>query len=71
MRILGIDRLWNCRLRNIDYVNGQYNVVDYGVIETSKEESVQTCYCARCRVFNKKPDEMAVEQLIFFKILQL
>lgn len=73
MRILGIDPGYGIvGFGIIDYINGQYNVVDYGVIQTSKEESIATrlaiVYKSVKELIEKyKPDEMAVEQLFFFK----
>lgn len=73
MRILGIDPGYGIvGYGVIDYINGQYNVIDYGVIETPKEESMP----ARLAMVYKgitaliqehKPDEMSVEKLFFFK----
>lgn len=73
MRILGIDPGYGIvGFGIIDYVNSQYKVVDYGVIETPKEEAM----AARLAMVYKgisslvkeyKPDEMAVEKLFFFK----
>lgn len=73
MRILGIDPGYGIVGYGVlDYINGQYFVVDYGVIETPKNEVM----AARLAMVYKgisalieehKPDEMAVEELFFFK----
>jgi crossover junction endodeoxyribonuclease RuvC len=73
MRILGIDPGYGIvGFGIVDYVNGQYNVIDYGVIETSKEESIPVRLAivykgVESLIKKYKPDEMAVEQLFFFK----
>lgn len=73
MRILGIDPGYGIvGFGIIDYINGQYNVIDYGVIETPKTEKI----AARLAMIYKgitelikeyKPDEIAVEELFYFK----
>lgn len=73
MRILGIDPGYGIvGFGVLDCENGQYQVVDYGVIETPKEESIPVrlamIYDAikdLTKTYN--PDEMAVEELFFFK----
>lgn len=73
MRILGIDPGYGIvGFGVIDYINGQYNVIDYGVIETPKEESIAVrlsmIYKGVSALVEKyKPEEMAVEELFFFK----
>jgi crossover junction endodeoxyribonuclease RuvC len=73
MRILGIDPGYGIvGFGIIDYINGQYNVVDYGVIETPKNEAIP----ARLAMIYKgivelikefNPEEVAVEELFYFK----
>lgn len=73
MRILGIDPGYGIvGFGVIDYENSQYKVIDYGVIETPKEEAMATRLAMVYRgisslVKKYKPDEMAVEKLFFFK----
>ena len=73
MRILGIDPGYGIvGFGIIDYINGQYNVVDYGVIETPKTETIPSRLAMIYKsitalVKQYKPDEMAVEQLFYFK----
>jgi crossover junction endodeoxyribonuclease RuvC len=73
MRILGIDPGYGIvGFGVVDYINSEYKVVDYGVIETSKEESMPARLALvykgiKSLIEEYKPDEMAVEQLFFFK----
>lgn len=73
MRILGIDPGYGIvGFGVIDYVNSQYNVVDYGVIETPKEEAIPVRLAMiyegiKSLIDTYQPDEMAVEELFYFK----
>ena len=73
MRILGIDPGYGIvGFGVIDYENGQYNVVDYGVIETPKEEVLPVRLAMiyegiTSLIDTYQPDEMAIEELFFFK----
>lgn len=73
MRILGVDPGYGIvGFGILDYINGQYNVVDYGIIETSKNKSIANRLAIvyegiESLIKKYKPDEMAVEQLFFFK----
>ncbi len=73
MRILGIDPGYGIvGFGVIDYENSQYNVIDYGVIETPKGESIPVrlamIYDAIKVLIEKyKPEQMAVEELFYFK----
>lgn len=72
MRVLGIDPGYGIvGFGIIDVISyGQFNVVDYGVIKTPKEESIATRLNMIFDAINSlidtyKPDEMAVEELFF------
>lgn len=73
MRILGIDPGYAIvGFGVVDYEDGNYSVVDYGVFETSKEESMPsrlaiTYKSIKDLIDKYKPDCMAVEELFFFK----
>ena len=73
MRILGIDPGYGIvGFGVLDYENSQYKVVDYGVIETPKEESIPVRLAMIYDAIKEltetyKPDEMAVEELFYFK----
>ncbi len=73
MRILGIDPGYGIvGYGVIDYENSQYNVVDYGVIETPKEEDIAVRLAMIYDSIEKlieefKPEQMAVEELFYFK----
>ena len=73
MRILGIDPGYGIvGFGVLDYENSQYKVVDYGVIETPKEESIPVRLAMIYDAIKEltetyKPDEVAVEELFYFK----
>ena len=73
MRILGIDPGYGIvGFGIIDYENSNYKVVDYGVIETPKEEDISVRLAMIYDAIGKltetfKPDEIAVEELFYFK----
>lgn len=73
MRILGIDPgIGTMGYGVVDAVGGQYKAVDYGVVKTSKEDSLPLRLSdvekAMYTLFEKfNPDEMAVEELFFTK----
>ena len=73
MRILGIDPGYAIvGFGVIDYDGYNYKVVDYGVIESSKDEAMPVrmaiVYNGVSELIEKyKPDCMAVEELFFFK----
>lgn len=73
MRILGIDPGYAIvGFGVIDYDGYNYSVVDYGVIETSKDELMPVrlgiVYDGITELINKyKPDCMAIEELFYFK----
>ena len=73
MRILGIDPGYAIvGFGVIDYDGYNYTVVDYGVIESSKDEAMPVrmaiVYNGVSELIKKyKPDCMAVEELFFFK----
>ena len=73
MRVLGIDPGFALvGFGIIDEINGRYSVVDYGVIETTKDEIFSTrlaiIYKGMCDLIDKyKPDAIALEELFFFK----
>ena len=72
MRILGIDPGYALvGFGVLDYSNS-YDVVDYGVISTPKEESLPTrlmtiATCLKQIIEKYKPDVVAVEELFYFK----
>ena len=73
MRILGIDPGYGIvGFGIIDYENSNYKVVDYGVIETPKEEDISVRLAMIYDAIGKltetfKPDQVAVEELFYFK----
>ena len=73
MRILGIDPGYGVvGFGIIDYENSNYKVVDYGVIETPKEEDISVRLAMIYDAIGKltetfKPDQIAVEELFYFK----
>lgn len=73
MRILGIDPGYGIvGFGIIDYENSNYKVVDYGVIETPKEEDISVRLAMIYDAIGKltetfKPDQIAVEELFYFK----
>ena len=73
MRILGIDPGYGIvGFGIIDYENSNYKVVDYGVIETPKEEDISVRVAMIYDAIGKltetfKPDQIAVEELFYFK----
>ena len=73
MRILGIDPGYGIvGFGIIDYENSNYKVVDYGVIETPKEEDISVRLAMIYDAIGKltetfKPNQIAVEELFFFK----
>ncbi len=73
MRILGIDPGYGIvGFGIIDYENSNYKVVDYGVIETPKEEDISVRLAMIYEAIGKltetfKPNQIAVEELFFFK----
>ena len=73
MRVLGIDPGFALvGFGIIDEFNGNYSVVDYGVIETTKDEIFSTrlaiIYRSMCNLIDKyKPDAIALEELFYFK----
>ena len=73
MRILGIDPGYAIvGFGVIDYDGYNYQVIDYGVIESSKDEAMPVrmaiVYNGVSELIEKyKPDCMAVEELFFFK----
>lgn len=73
MRILGIDPGYGIvGFGIIDYENSNYKVVDYGVIETAKEEDISVRLTMIYDAIGKltetfKPDQIAVEELFYFK----
>lgn len=73
MRILGIDPGYGIvGFGIIDYENSNYKVVDYGVIETPKEEDISVRLTMIYDAIGKltetfKPDQIAVEELFYFK----
>lgn len=73
MRILGIDPGYAIvGFGVIDYDGYNYSVVDYGVIETSKDELMPVrlgiVYDGITELINRyKPDCMAIEELFYFK----
>ena len=72
MRILGIDPGYAIvGFGVLDYSNG-YDVVDFGVITTPKEEALPTrlmtiANCLKQIIEKYKPDVVAVEELFYFK----
>lgn len=73
MRILGIDPGYGIvGFGIIDYENSNYKVVDYGVIETPKEEDISVRLAMIYDAIGKltetfKPNQIAVEELFYFK----
>lgn len=73
MRILGIDPGYGIvGFGIIDYEYSNYKVVDYGVIETPKEEDISVRLAMIYDAIGKltetfKPDQIAVEELFYFK----
>ena len=73
MRILGIDPGYGIvGFGIIDYENSNYKVVDYGVIETPKEEDISVRLAMIYEAIGKltetfKPNQIAVEELFYFK----
>ncbi len=73
MRILGIDPGYGIvGFGIIDYENSNYKVVDYGVIETPKDEDISVRLAMIYDAIGKltetfKPDQIAVEELFYFK----
>jgi crossover junction endodeoxyribonuclease RuvC len=73
MRILGIDPGYAIvGFGVVDYNDGNYSLVDYGVIETSKDEAMPTRLAITYKSIQElidryKPNCMAVEELFFFK----
>ncbi|MBQ3047718.1 MAG: crossover junction endodeoxyribonuclease RuvC [Clostridia bacterium] len=73
MRVLGIDPGFALvGFGIVDQINGQFEVVDYGVISTHKDESFSTrlaiIYKGMCDLIDTyKPDAIAIEELFFFK----
>ncbi|MBQ3493871.1 MAG: crossover junction endodeoxyribonuclease RuvC [Clostridia bacterium] len=73
MRILGIDPGYALvGFGVLDYNNNRYDVVDYGVISTPKEENLPNrlmtiAKCLEQIIDTYKPDVVAVEELFFFK----
>ncbi len=73
MRILGIDPGYGIvGYGIIDYVNNSYNVIDFGVIKTPKEESLPVRLAiiydiVKELIKKNKPDQIAVEELFYFK----
>ena len=73
MRILGIDPGYGIvGFGIIDYENSNYKVVDYGVIETPKKEDISVRLAMIYDAIGKltetfKPDQIAVEELFYFK----
>ena len=73
MRILGIDPGYGIvGFGIIDYENSNYKVVDYGVIETPKEEDISVRLAMIYDAIGKltetfEPDQIAVEELFYFK----
>ena len=73
MRILGIDPGYGIVCYGmIDYVNNSYNVIDFGVIKTPKEESLPVRLAiiydiVKELIKKNKPDQIAVEELFYFK----
>ena len=73
MRILGIDPGYG--IVGYGIIESTYNgnkVIDYGVITTPKEDSLPTrlaiiADCLTELIKTYKPDEMAIEELFFFK----
>lgn len=72
-RVLGIDPgLANTGFGIVDYLNGKYRMVCYGVIETKAHaphgERLLTIYNRLCAVINEfNPSEAAMESLYFAK----
>lgn len=75
MRILGIDPGYGIvGFGIVDLVNGALSVVDFGTIQTPKEDEMpkrlDVIYDSLQQIINSfKPDVVAVEELFFFKNL--
>lgn len=73
MRVLGIDPGFALvGFGIVDQEGSKYNIVDYGVISTTKDESFSTrlaiIYKGMCDLIDTyKPDAIALEELFFFK----
>ena len=73
MRVLGIDPGFALvGFGIVDQEGGNYKIIDYGVIETTKDESFSTrlaiIYKGMCDLIETyKPDAIALEELFFFK----
>ena len=73
MRVLGIDPGFALvGFGVVDQVNGRFEVVDYGVISTDKDQCfsdrLSIIYNGMCDLIKTyKPDAIAIEELFFFK----
>ena len=73
MRVLGIDPGFALvGFGVVEQNNGNFEVIDYGVISTHKDESFSTrlaiIYKGMCDLIDTyKPDAIAIEELFFFK----
>ena len=73
MRILGIDPGYGIvGFGIIDYENSNYKVVDYGVVETPKQEDIAVRLALIYEAIGKlietyKPNQVAIEELFYFK----
>ena len=73
MRVLGIDPgIGIVGYGVVEKNNGQFDVIDFGVITTPKEESVSVrlnmVYDGISQLIDRfKPDSVAIEELFFFK----